>query len=255
MTCPCPHPPSLPLQLPPASLSPEGSLLPAFRVQHSPAPWVATVPGNTHSLPGRFLTSLMWRGPELEDKALSEDVGIWVPSQPGWAPVTRGPNVLPPFCGPQILQEQQQKSLDNLGAACTLPSHPGCPQRPPHKPMPPLQPSLVLRAEFGVHGHTQLKEGLGGQVWRPLARVVSRVPARLTLQGRVTWVCLQSGHTWPQLGHAGAGPPSRASSVTPCQRQTGPKPARKPQPTPQWTLCTPTQPCTPRPSFCFVHKH
>lgn len=95
------------------------------------------------------------------------------------------------------------------------PLHPGCPQRLPHKPMPPLQPSLVLRAEFGVHGHTQLKEGLGGQVWRPLAWVVSRVPARLTLQGRVTWVWLQSGHTWPHLGHAGAGPPSRASAVTP----------------------------------------
>ena len=30
--------------------------------------------------------------------------------------------------------------------------------------MPPLQLSLVLRAEFGVYSHTQLKEGLGGQI-------------------------------------------------------------------------------------------
>ena len=50
-----------------------------------------SVPGNTHSLPGRFLTSLMWGGRELEDKALSEDMGTWVPSQSGWGPVTRGP--------------------------------------------------------------------------------------------------------------------------------------------------------------------
>ena len=39
----------------------------------------------------------MWGGPELEVKALSEDVGTWVPPQPGWAPVSRGPGCVASF--------------------------------------------------------------------------------------------------------------------------------------------------------------